>query len=110
MTLYKLKEMVGGWFVGNFDPVVVRLLECEVACKHYRAGDKESKHVHQIALEVTVVASGRIRMNEREFVQGDIVKLEPGEPAEFEALEDSITLVVKVPSVKGDKYVLPSDP
>ena len=41
-----------------------------------------------------------------------IVQLDPGEPSDFEAIEPTITVVVKMPSVAGDKYpaVLPPRP
>jgi quercetin dioxygenase-like cupin family protein len=48
-------------------------------------------------------------MNGREFAAGEIVLLEPGEAASFEALEDSVTVVVKSPSVPGDKFLATSD-
>ena len=40
------------------------------------------------------------------FGAGDIVEIAPGEAASFEALTDVTTVVVKVPSVPGDKYSL----
>jgi hypothetical protein len=60
--------------------------------------------VHRIATELTLIASGRVTMNGRTFVAGDIIILEPGEPADFAALEATTTVVVKMPSVSGDKY------
>lgn len=109
MTHRRLSDMVGGWFVGDFDPVVLRTSACEVACKYYPAGAMESAHVHRIATELTLIAQGRVRMAGREFFTGDIVQLAPGEPSDFETLEPTITVVVKMPSVAGDKYpaVLP---
>jgi mannose-6-phosphate isomerase-like protein (cupin superfamily) len=107
MKIDTLSNMTGGWFVGDFSPSCERTKAAEVACKHYRAGDWESRHVHKIATEHTLVVSGTIKMNEREIHGGQIVTLLPGEPADFEALEDSITVVVKVPSVIGDKYPAP---
>jgi hypothetical protein len=44
-------------------------------------------------------------MNGETFHHGDIVMLEPGEPTDFEALTDVTTVVVKMPSVIGDKYL-----
>jgi len=35
---------------------------------------------------------------------GDIIIIEPGEATDFEAVTDSINVVVKFPSVAGDKY------
>jgi quercetin dioxygenase-like cupin family protein len=102
----RLEDMTGGWFVGNFAPACIQTEQVEVACKHYKKGDKEPKHVHRIAQEITLIVSGKVRMDGRVFITGDIVLLEPGEPTDFEALEDTINMVVKMPSVKGDKYIL----
>lgn len=104
MKVSKLSEMKGGWFVGDFTPVCLSTKAVEVACKYYKSGDKESKHVHRVATEVTVIAEGKVRMNGNTFVRGDIVVLDPGDATDFEVLEDTVTLVVKMPSVMGDKY------
>lgn len=104
MTYRRLEDMVGGWLVGNFQPSCLRTSACEVACKQYDVGDHEPAHVHRLASEVTLIASGRARMNGRELTAGDIVILEPGEATDFTALEPTLTVVVKMPSVIGDKY------
>jgi len=98
--------MVGGWMVGDFEPTCIRTTACEVACKHYQAGAAEAAHVHRVATELTLIASGRVTMNGRTYVAGDIVILEPGEATDFKALEPSTTVVVKMPSVAGDKYLV----
>jgi hypothetical protein len=100
----RLTDMVGGWFVGDFDPVGLRTAACEVACKHYQAGAHETAHVHRIATEITLIASGRVTMNGRMLTAGDIVIIEPGEATDFTALDATTTVVVKLPSVAGDKY------
>jgi quercetin dioxygenase-like cupin family protein len=104
-----LKDMVGGWMVGDFDPTCIRTPACEVACKHYPAGASEAAHVHRIATELTLIAKGRVTMNGRVFTEGDIIILEPGEATDFRALEPSTTVVVKMPSVAGDKYLVSGD-
>jgi hypothetical protein len=104
MIVRSLDEMVGGWIVGNFEPSCLKTTACEVACKHYGAGDAEAAHEHRIATEVTLIATGRVTMNGRTFGAGDIIVLEPGEATDFRALEPSTTVVVKMPSVLGDKY------
>jgi hypothetical protein len=101
---HRLSDMVGGWLVGDFAPACIRTAACEVACKHYDAGAHENAHVHRIATEVTVIASGRVTMNGRTLTAGDIVVVEPGEATDFTALEPTTTVVVKLPSVIGDKY------
>ncbi len=104
MQFAHLSEMVKGWFVGDFSPTLHKTSEVEVAIKHYRSGEIEEWHVHRIATEITAVVSGRVRMGGRELGPGAMIRLEPGEGTDFVALEDSVTVAVKLPCVAGDKY------
>ena len=104
MIVRSLNDMVGGWIVGNFEPSCLKTAACEVACKHYEPGAAEAAHLHRVATEVTLIAAGRVTMNGRTFGAGDIIVLEPGEATDFQALEKTTTVVVKMPSVIGDKY------
>jgi hypothetical protein len=107
MEHYRLDHMTKGWFVGNFDPAAHRTSSCEVGFKFYRQGDKEAAHHHKIATEITLVASGRVRMCGRDWEAGDIIVLSPGENTSFEALTDATTVVVKTPGANNDKYFAP---
>jgi quercetin dioxygenase-like cupin family protein len=100
----RLEDMVKGWFVGGFQPTALATQACEVAVKRYRAGDREAAHFHKVATEVTLVLSGRVRMAGREWGEGDIVVLAPGEVTDFEALTDAVNVVVKTPGALDDKY------
>ena len=102
----RLADMVGGWMVGDFEPSCLRTPACEVACKDYAAGSTEAAHIHRIATEITLIVSGRVEMNGRTFGAGDIVMLAPGEAADFRAIEATTTVVIKTPSVPGDKYLV----
>lgn len=97
--------MVKGWFVGNFDPTLIRTNDVEVAVKEYRQGAYEERHYHKLSTEITVIASGRVRMNGVEYVKGDIIVIEPNQATDFEVLEDTITTVVKYPGANNDKYM-----
>jgi mannose-6-phosphate isomerase-like protein (cupin superfamily) len=105
MKTARLDKMVKGWFVGNFYPTLIRTSDFEVAVKEYRKGEYEMRHHHKLASEITVIASGRVRMNGVEYVKGDIIMIEPNEATDFEVLEDTITAVVKYPGVSDDKYL-----
>ena len=105
MKSARLEQMIGGWFVGDFDPSVLRSRDVEVAVKHYAAGAHDAAHFHKIATEVTVIVSGRARMGDREWSAGDIIVVEPGEVSEFVAITDVALVAVKLPSVMGDKYM-----
>jgi len=104
MKIYQEKDMIKGWFVGNFDPVAFKSSDCEVCLKRYKTGDYESFHIHKIATEITAIVEGRAQMGTNELKKGSIVVLNPGEGTDFKALCDTLTIVVKTPSVPGDKY------
>lgn len=104
----KLRDMQNGWFVGDFKPSIFQSPDFEVAIKYYRKGDYEVRHKHKKATEITVVVQGEVRMNEVKYQAGDMVLIEPNEATDFLAIEDTITAVVKTPSVPDDKYVLES--
>ncbi len=108
MRHHRLDAMVKGWFVGDFDPVALRTQGCEVAVRHYRAGDREDVHHHRIATEITVIISGEVEMVGQRWQAGDIVTVEPGEATDFTAITDAVNVVVKLPSVMGDKYQGPA--
>jgi quercetin dioxygenase-like cupin family protein len=99
-----LDDMVRGWFVGDFEPSVLRMTAAEVAVQRFAAGDVEAEHHHRAAVEITVIVSGRAVMCGREVTAGDILVLPPGTATSFHAIEDTVTAVVKTPSVIGDKY------
>ncbi len=105
MKVAKLDDMVKGWFVGNFDPTLIKTNDVEIAVKEYKKGDYEEKHYHKIATEITVIVSGKVRMNGIEYSKGDIILIEPNESTDFEALEDTVNTVVKFPGTNNDKYI-----
>lgn len=105
MKTANLNEMVKGWFIGNFEPSLLKTNDVEVAVKKYKKGDYEDSHYHRIATEFTVIISGRVKMNGIEYKAGDIVVMEPNESTDFEALEDNtVNVVVKIPGANNDKF------
>jgi quercetin dioxygenase-like cupin family protein len=105
MKTAKLEDMIKGWFVGNFEPSLLKTNNVEVAVKEYKKGDFENRHYHKIATEITVIISGRVRMNGIEYTKGDMIVIDPNESTDFEALEDSVNAVVKYPGASNDKYL-----
>jgi quercetin dioxygenase-like cupin family protein len=105
MKTSKLEEMFKGWFVGDFEPTIIKTGSVEVAVKNYIKGDFEDEHYHKIATEITVVVSGKVKMNNIVYNKGDIVVMEPGEKTDFKALADTVCTVVKIPGVSNDKYL-----
>jgi quercetin dioxygenase-like cupin family protein len=105
MQVFKHQDMIKGWFVGGFTPTALATEAAEVGVKTYAAGASEERHYHKIAHEITMIQSGRVRMNGVEYSSGDIIVIAPGESTDFVVLEDTVTVVVKVPGALNDKYL-----
>ena len=106
MNRAHLSDMVKGWFVGNFNPTAFATEKCEVAVKNYKKGDHDAPHYHELAHEITLVLDGTVKMLNKTWQSGDVVVIEPGEISSFEALSNATLVVVKVPGVKDDKYLV----
>ncbi len=105
MEVFSLQDMIRGWFVGNFDPSVIKTDLVEVGVKHYKKDDYENKHYHKIATEITVIIEGKVQMGNKIYTKNDIIVIYPKESTDFKALEDTITVVVKIPGANEDKYI-----
>ena len=105
MKLHKLEEFWGGWFVGNFDPAIVKSENFEVCVKNFRKGDSEPIHYQKTAWEITVVVTGHCRIGEHDLGPGDILFIEPFESAGFVALSDCAIVAIKSPSIPADKFL-----
>lgn len=103
----RLDDFPGGWLVGAFQPSIISSDEIEVGLKNFSRGAVEAEHYQSVATEVTVVISGSCRIGAGEYVAGDIIVIPPHISASFEALEETLLLVVKSPSLPGDKTVGP---
>ena len=98
--------MINGWFIGDFSPAAYSTRFFEVALKKYKAGDFELDHYHRVATEITLIVSGSVEMLGSEWGEGDIILLNPGEATSFRAITDTVSVVVKFPSIQNDKYTI----
>ena len=106
MKILKLKDYTRGWLIGDFEPAVLRTKDFEFAVKEYKTGDKEEAHFHKVATEISVIVSGKFKMNDTPLKKGDVLIMNPGDIARFSCIQSGVTAVIKVPSVKGDKYIV----
>ena len=105
MKRYDSTEFISGWIIGNFLPSIHHNENFEIAVKRYNQGDTEGRHFQLTATEITFVVSGKIRMNNEVLVENQIIELQPLEEFEFEALEKSVVVCIKYPSLPEDKVI-----
>jgi len=106
MDIVKMKDMVGGWFVGNFEPTAYKTSEFEVCFKEHTAGETWDKHYHKLGTEINYLVEGKMIIQNKELNTGDIFIIYPNEIADPIFLENCKVLILKTPSVPGDKYVI----
>lgn len=104
MKLEKFENMKGGWFVGNFLPTAWHTENFEVCYKTHTKGEKWPRHFHKISTEINLLIEGRMIIQDKEIVSGDIFILEPWELADPVFLEDCKLVIIKTPSSTNDKY------
>lgn len=106
MKKFKLKDMKGGWFVGDFEPSVFKTDKFEVGVKLHPKGEKWPVHYHREVVEYNVLLTGEMTIQSERLIAGDIFVLDKLEVADPEFHEDCLVLCVKVPSIASDKYIV----
>jgi quercetin dioxygenase-like cupin family protein len=96
--------MKGGWFVGDFEPTAYKTPAAEVCFKQHHKGEDWPAHYHAVGTEINLLVRGTMRANGHVLEEGDIFVVDPGEVIAPEFLSDCELVVVKVPSLPGDKY------
>jgi len=103
---YDPKSFKGGWFIGDFEPSILRTPGFEVGVKTHKKGEYHEPHYHAIGTEYNYLISGTLIINGRAFVAPTIFVVEPGEAVVPEFETDCVLCIIKTPSLPGDKYLL----
>jgi quercetin dioxygenase-like cupin family protein len=104
MEIRRIEDFTRGWIIGNFDPSLLKTDKFEVGLLQHKAGEVWPKHYHKIGTEYNVLVNGKMIIQDKELNSGDVFVFTPGEIADPIFLEDCTVLVVKTPSMPGDKY------
>jgi len=103
MKIAHIEQFTKGWFVGNFDPSLLKA-DFEVGLHQHKAGEFHQDHFHKLGTEINVMIEGRLLLNGNEFGPGEIFVLEPYEISQVEYLTDVKLIVVRDISDPNDKY------
>ena len=102
----KLSKMYRGWFIGDFEPSAYKTKNFEVGYLLHKKGEIWDVHYHKHMVEVNLLIKGKMILNDTELNENDIFVIDKKEIACPIFLEDCYILVVKIPSVPGDKIIL----
>ncbi len=106
MIVDKINRMVRGWFVGNFEPNIYKTEHFEVGCLTHKKGEAKEAHYHKETTEINLLVSGSMTLQNTLLSSGDLFILEKGEIADPIFHEDCTVVVVKIPSLPNDKYLV----
>jgi hypothetical protein len=106
MREYNPNHFKGGWFMGDFEPSLLRVPGFEVGVKHHKKGEYHEPHYHAVATEYNYLLDGVLIINDHKFVAPTIFVVEPGESVYPHFETDCTLCIIKVPSVPGDKYIV----
>ena len=106
MKVYELKDFVRGWFIGDFEPSILRTADFEVGLLSHSKGEYWAPHAHKLSDEFNLLVKGKMMICGQEINEGQIFVIQKNEVADPQFLEDCQVLVVKSPSVPGDKYIV----
>jgi len=98
-----INNFIKGWFVGNFEPSLLKE-NFEVGFHQHSAGEFHQDHFHKQGTEINLVVEGEIKINGEIFKTGDIFVLEPYEISQCEYLTDVKLVVVRNLSDPNDKF------
>lgn len=98
--------MKNNWYVGAFSPTAFYSKKFEVAyVKHFK-GQKWPKHIHKKAVEINLLVKGKMKILGQKLKKGQIFVIYPNEIADPIFLTNCEVVVIKTPSIIGDKYLV----
>jgi hypothetical protein len=106
MIVTHLHRYTNGWFIGDFTPSLIQTPFMEAGIIYHKKNDYWPAHYHLASDEVTVLLEGSMTINGLPVYQNSIFVISKLETAKVEFLTDCKVLVIRVPSIKGDKVTI----
>ena len=106
MKTKNLENFTKGWLVGDFEPSILRHKDIEVGIAYHTKNEPTQKHFHTSSDEYNVIVSGKMNVNGKVMTKGSIFVYERNEVSDCEFLEDTILVIIRIPSAPGDKVVV----
>jgi hypothetical protein len=103
MIVNKLENFVRGWFIGNFEPTLLKTDAFEIGVQNYTKDFIGQKHYQIKSVEYNIVLQGKVLVNNKILKKNDIFIFNPLEVTDFKSLTKSTILSIKIPSIPNDK-------
>ena len=106
MDVINVNGFIGGWFVGDFAETAYRTPACEVSYKKHAAGEYWPAHYHAQADEINYLITGKMEINGTQLEGPVVFVIHKNEIAKPMFHTDVTLIVVKLPSLPGDKILV----
>jgi quercetin dioxygenase-like cupin family protein len=106
MKIYKETDMHRGWFIGDFEPSVLKTNKFEVGVLKHKKDETWKAHFHKEAIEYNYLIEGEMTIQGQLLKAGDIFVIDKYEVADPHFITDCTVVVVKAPSIPQDKYTV----
>lgn len=108
MKVSRIEDYKQGWFAGNFEPTAFRSTDFEVGYRTHKKGEVCDTHYHKVGTEINLLVKGSMTLQGVTLKSGDVFIIYPFEITDPIFHEDCSIVVVKTPSLPGDKYPIKS--
>lgn len=96
------------WIIGNFEPSLLKTEDFEIAVFNIKKGEKSDRHYHSKSVELNIIISGECLVNcsgiKHKLKAGDIFCFPPKVKSDVHYTSDTVLIVIKTPSIPGDKH------
>jgi len=101
-----IRNYTRGWLIGDFEPNIKRVSEYEIGLLTHKKNEQWGFHYHRVAIEINVLVSGKMIINNQPIYAGDIFVFEPNVIACPIFSEECKIICIKIPSRPSDKYII----
>lgn len=106
MKIDRIENYKDGWFIGAFHPTILQTNDFEVCLKKHTKLERYEKHYHKETTEINLLVRGEMTIQNKLLKAGDIFIIYPYEVSDPVFHTDCEVLVVRLPSIPGDKYII----
>ncbi len=104
MRMMKIGDMKKGYFVGNFEPSIVKNDCVEISIKGAGRYTLDAAYYRKKDTTLIVILSGKMDIDGEKYGKGDALVFEPGELINLFALTNLGMLVIHFPGTKKDLH------
>ena len=107
VEVFNLENFTNGWFVGDFEPSILKNSGVELAVMDKKKGlGVNDFHYHENCTEINVLIKGKMKVNNKFINVNEIFIFKPNVPSVYEYLEDCTFVVFKNRPSVNDKVVM----